>query len=552
MTFYEAAIRVLEAEKRPLTTQEITERCISQGLLSHVGKNPAETLRSRLAVMSRRTRDRRVSVVGEDTFALVEWGLPEDAKALARMAQAEEQPAVEEEEPAPLRAVERHPESRAEGARAARQERHGHRHERDRGPSRRRLPPLEEVAFEMLSEATEPVTPAALLERAVARELASPQASVEQLLTAMVTENQRRIDGNRLPHFALLSDGTLAVDRSGKPAAELQAPFAAALGLPVVEGRVLLSSPKPVEAGPEASLVASARVAVREARRSVARALRSHLAALDAGTFERACIKMLHGQSFRELKVVKRGKDGPLMTGRRRDGSLELRYAIRILKGGGGVDRRVVQDCRRDLAHHAAQMGLVLASGDARGEARSEALAQPALVLLWCGEGLADKFLEAHAGVRVTHAELYELDPAFFQSAARVAAEVRERREERRRERAELDDGAPDAEDAGVDGAAEPTEAGAAVAGEEGAVAGAEGEASAERKRRRRRRRGRRGRGPRPGEPAEAGRGPGGTPREEGSAPSEAVAAPGGAPEAPTAVESPGASVPPAGEGSAQ
>ena len=45
MTFYEAAIRVLEAEKRPLTTQEITERSISQGLLSHVGKNPAETLR---------------------------------------------------------------------------------------------------------------------------------------------------------------------------------------------------------------------------------------------------------------------------------------------------------------------------------------------------------------------------------------------------------------------------------------------------------------------------------------------------------------------------
>ena len=48
MTFYEAAIRVLEAEKRPLTTAEITERCVAQGLLSHVGKNPEETLRSRL------------------------------------------------------------------------------------------------------------------------------------------------------------------------------------------------------------------------------------------------------------------------------------------------------------------------------------------------------------------------------------------------------------------------------------------------------------------------------------------------------------------------
>src|SRR5450631_3187257 len=168
MTFYEAAIRVLEAEKRPLTTQEITERCISQGLLSHVGKNPAETLRSRLAVMSRRTRDRRVSVVGDDTFALVEWGLPEDAEALGRLSQPEE-PLPAEEPPLPLRTGERHPESRSEGARAARQERHGRRHEHERGASRRRLPPLEEVAFEMLSEGSEPIAPAVLLERAVGR-----------------------------------------------------------------------------------------------------------------------------------------------------------------------------------------------------------------------------------------------------------------------------------------------------------------------------------------------------------------------------------------------
>jgi ribonuclease E len=552
MTFYEAAIRVLEAEKRPLTTQEITERCISQGLLSHVGKNPAETLRSRLAVMSRRTRDRRVSVAGEDTFALVEWGLPEDAEALGRMAQAEEQTPLLEE-PAPLRAVERHPESRAEGARAARQERHGRRHEKhDRGGSRRRLPPLEEVAFEVLSEATEPIAPAALLERAVSRDLASPQASVEQLLTAMVTENQRRIDGNRLPHFALLADGTLMVDRSGKPAAEMQQAFATALGLPLVEGRVVLSSAKSVEAGPEASLVATARVAVRDARRSVARALRAHLASLDAGTFERACIKMLHGQSFRELKVVKRGKDGPLMTGRRRDGSLELRYAIRILKGGGGVDRRVVQDCRRDLAHHAAQVGLVLAGGDARGEARTEALAQPSLVFLWCGEGLADKFLEAHAGVRVTQAELFELDPAFFLSAARVAAEVKERREERRRERAEQDEGTPGTEEPEADGTPEGAEVGAGGAPGEESALGVEGEGSAEHKRRRRRRRGRRGRGPRPGEPGDAAPG-GGGPAKEGAPPPEGgMAAAGGAPEGQPVTEAPPVSPPPAGEGSAQ
>jgi len=369
----------------------------------------------------------------------------------------------------------------------------------------------------------------------------------------LVTENQRRIDGGRAPHFALLADGTLAVDRSSTPPLELQAAFATALGLPVVEGRVSLGHARPIEAGPDAALLATARVAVREARRSVARALRSHLAGLDVGTFERACIKMLHGQSFRELKVVKRGKDGPLMTGRRRDGSLELRYAIRILKGGGGVDRRVVLDCRRDANQHAAQVGLVLASGDARGEARSEAVAQPSLVLLWCGEGLADKFLEAHAGVRVTQAELFELDPAFFQSAARVAAEVRERREERKRERAELDDGVEgsgteDAEASGTDDEAEP----GAVAGPgEAAVPGAEGEASAERKRRRRRRRGRRGRGPRPGEPGGEAVPGGGSAPQEGSPPSEgALGAP---PDVPVAAE-PAIAPPPgaASEGSAQ
>lgn len=549
MTFYEAAIRVLEAEKRPLTTQEITERSISQGLLSHVGKNPVETLRSRLVVMSRRTRDRRVSVVGDDAFALVEWGLPEDAEALARMSQPEEP--LPPEEAAPLRAVERHPESRSEGARAARQERHGRRHEHERGPSRRRLPPLEEVAFEMLSEASEPLAPAALLERAVGRDLASPQASVEQLLTALVTENQRRIDGGRTPHFVLQADGTLAVDRSGIPPAELQAAFAAALALPVEEGRVVLASVKPPEAGAEATLVASARSAVREARRSVARSLRSHLSALDAGTFERACIKMLHGLSFRELKVVKRGRDGPLLTGRRREGSLELRYAIRILKGGG-VDRRMVVDCRRDQTHHGAQVGLVLASGDARGEARSEAVAQPALVFLWCGEGLADKFLEAHAGVRVTHAELYELDPAFFQSAARVAAEVRERREERRRERAEHEEG--EGEEADAPGASEGTssgvEASAGVA-TESAPPRAESDASAERKRRRRRRRGRRGRGPRPGEPGEAQPGAGSA-SKEGHPPGGDAVASGGPPEPPPAAEPQAAPPGAAGEGSAQ
>ena len=75
MTFYEAALRVLEAAGQPLTSIEITERSIAQGLLSHVGKTPEQTMLSRLAAMARRARDRRVTVTGPSTFALTEWGL---------------------------------------------------------------------------------------------------------------------------------------------------------------------------------------------------------------------------------------------------------------------------------------------------------------------------------------------------------------------------------------------------------------------------------------------------------------------------------------------
>jgi len=522
MTFYEAAIRVLEAEKRPLTTAEITERCVAQGLLSHVGKNPEETLRSRLGVMARRTRDRRVTVIGPDTFALAEWGLPEDAEAAAQMGQAEELPPLEEG--VPLRSVERHPGQRSEGRASGRADRKRRREEEDRERGRRRLPPLEEVAFELLSEATEPLGPAALLELAVSRDLASTEMRPERLLLALVSENQRRIDAGRRPHFALSQEGLLSLDRSETPPTEIQAPFATALQLPVEDGRVVLGVPERGEPGPEAAAVTSARAAVREARRASARALRSQLAALDAGTFERACIKMLHAQGFRELKVTRRGKEGPLISARRRDGSLELRYAIRILRGAGGVERRAVQECRREIGHASAHLGLLLASGDARGEARSEALAQSPLVLLWCGEGLADKFLESHSGARVLHAELFEVDPAFFQAAARVAAEVRERREERRRERAEQDEAAEAAGEGGP---------GEGEAAEAPAGAG-EGEGGGERKRRRRRRRGRRGRGGRPGEGApaagtvEASPSPGSAPAAEGGPTADAPANPPG------------------------
>ena len=100
MTFYEAALRVLESEGRPLHFLEITEKSIQQSLLSHVGKTPEVTMLSRLAAMARRTRDRKVIVTAKDTFALVDWSIPEDVEALAQTGVVEPHP---EEDLPPLR-----------------------------------------------------------------------------------------------------------------------------------------------------------------------------------------------------------------------------------------------------------------------------------------------------------------------------------------------------------------------------------------------------------------------------------------------------------------
>ena len=509
MTFYEAALRVLEAAGQPLTSVEITERSIAQGLLSHVGKTPEQTMLSRLAAMARRARDRRVTVTGPETFALTDWGVPEDVAALEAMSAPYEHP---EEGLPPLRPVERHPEPRGDNVRGIGRQERRRRHdeeERERG-KKRRYPPIPEVAFELLGEADAPLAPSEVLRLARDRQLASDDLQPEALLTHLAEENQRRIDAGRRPNFALDPSGALMLEHDDLPVAEVQAAFARALDLPFADGRIVLRQAPAPEAEPlvDDGLVHTAKSAVKEARRATARALRSHLASLDPGTLEKACVKMLHALHFREVKVAKRGNHGPLLTARRKDGSLELRWAIRLHRGHGAVDRRTVQDCRRDLQHQSANCALLIATGDLRSDARSEAL-NGAPVHVWAGEGLAEKFLESHSGVRVVSLELFELDRAFFEDCARGAEESRRRREERHREREERaprpeqvepaeaagDDEDAAGEDEGADeGEGEgPEETGPeAAAGAEGAP----GEAAAgERRRRRRRRRGRRGRG---------------------------------------------------------
>ena len=494
MTFYEAALRVLEAAGQPLTSIEITERSIAQGLLSHVGKTPEQTMLSRLAAMARRARDRRVTVTGPSTFALTEWGLGEDAAALEAMSQPFEHP---EEALPPLRPAERHPEPHGENVRGAGRTERRRRHEEveERG-RRRRFPPVAEVVFELLGEASGPIAPSEVLRLARERQLASDELQPEALLTTLAEENQRRIDAGRRPHFALDPTGALLIERDDAPVAEVQAAFARVLDLPLEGGRVAF----PQAALPEVddTVVHAAKTTVKEARRAMARLLRGQLAALEPRTLEKACVRMLHALGYREVRVAKRTNQGPLFTARRKDGSLELRYAIRVARGTGAIDRRMVQDCRRDAGHQSAQVGMLLATGELRGDARSEALSGGALVLVWSGDGLAEKFLEARTGVRVTQLELFELDRSFFEDVSRDAEEARHRREERRREReaaapATSDDTAEEAEGSHAE-EGEEGEAGAAEEASAGSPDAPGDAAAGERRRRRRRRRGRRGR----------------------------------------------------------
>jgi hypothetical protein len=244
MTFYEAALRVLEDAGKPLTNIEITQRSVEKNLLSHVGKTPETTMLARLAAMARRPRDRKVIVTAKDTFALIDWMLPEDTAALALTGVMEPNP---EEAMPPYRPVERHPESKPEFARGAgRGERDRERHKRRDEERKKKYPPIAEVVFEVLSEAEgSALAPPDLMAKARERELISDELSLEQILSALADDNQKRIDAGRRPqvHYLKPAEGpaTLKVDAGGEtPVAELQQAFCLAAGIPFENGRAVI------------------------------------------------------------------------------------------------------------------------------------------------------------------------------------------------------------------------------------------------------------------------------------------------------------------------
>lgn len=53
MTYYEAALQVLRSAGRPLSTREITDEALGQGLITPHGKTPHATMAAKLHMHSR-------------------------------------------------------------------------------------------------------------------------------------------------------------------------------------------------------------------------------------------------------------------------------------------------------------------------------------------------------------------------------------------------------------------------------------------------------------------------------------------------------------------
>jgi hypothetical protein len=402
MTFTEAAVEVLKREGKPLHFRKIAEIAIRESLLDHVGKIPEDTMADQLAAHCKLPRpDRAIVVVQHATFALEEWGLPEDPAGLEKL--VEPPPA---DEP-PYRPRERHPIPARELARGSgRDAGRGRRREEGGDEKRRRFPPPAEVAYEILSGAERPLS---LRELAAlgAERLLMPDAFVRDagsLAAALREDNRRRESAGRKPLFSI--EGDLV-----------------ALG----------AAPEPGER-PAPVVAARSPASPAEMRRSALAALRRRLRECDGPTVEYLVARLLERTGHREVKVAKRGRDSVVFTARRRMGLVEVRHAIRVLRGGGDVGRRDITDVRRDLVHYGAQIGVLVTSGEAQRDARGEASAAGQLpVLLLAGEAFAEAFAEAGIGCRIV--AIPEADEEFLAAATEAAQRDETARKARREER---------------------------------------------------------------------------------------------------------------------
>jgi ribonuclease E len=405
MTFTEAAVEVLKREGKPLHFRKIAEIAIHESLLDHVGKVPEDTMADQLAAHCKLPRsDRAIVVIQHATFALEEWGLPEDPLGLEKL--IEPPPANEpayrprERHPIPTREL-----ARGSGRDSGRDAGRGRRRE-EVDEKKRRYPPPAEVAYEILSGSDRSLTLRELASLGAERML-MPDAFVRDtasLAAALREDNRRRESAGRKSLFSI--DGDVVV---------------------------LGAAPEPGDR-PAPVVAARAPASPAEMRRSALAALRRRLRECDGPTIEHLVARLLEKDGLREVKVAKRGRESVVFTGRRRMGLVEVRHAIRVLRTGADVGRRDVADVRRDLGHYGAQIGMLVTSGEAQRDARGEASAAGQMpVLLIAGEAFAEAFADAGIGCRIV--SIPEADEEFLATAAEAAQREETARKARREER---------------------------------------------------------------------------------------------------------------------
>ena len=481
MTFTEAAVEVLRRTGKPLHYKEIADVALRDNLLSHVGQDPEITMGQRLAAMAKREDDRKVvAVLPEGTFALIEWSVPQEAQVEpvpppmqpAETGEALYRPREREPRAIHAQARRRLAELQAEHEEGY-EEAEAERRRQDQGrKGQRRFPPPAEVVFEALAQRQSGSALAELAADLLRRELLSDALvrDLPSLVAALLEDNRRRTEAGRKPAFIVDGDRVTLVEF----------PPASAL---LEEVRAPHGGARPMGA---AQLGA-------EVRRAVVRALRRRVAELDTGAFENLCAALLEKMGMRDVRVAKRSKEGPLYLARQRRGVSDLRVAVKLVRGGREIGRADVQELRKDLAHYSAQMGLVLAPGEAGRDARGEAsAAAQAPVALYVGEALPEEMIACRVGVTVESVEVPDLDEAFFAGLSRQREERAGRREREDRVHEEPAAAASEAHEISVEAtpAAEPAptvEAQTApeVVPPEPVVQAAEGEEPREARRRR-------------------------------------------------------------------
>lgn len=410
MTFTEAAVEILRRAGKPLHFKQIAADAITAGLLSHVGQTPEATMGARLLAMARREHDKAVVATETGVFALLEWGLATAAPLLETPAE----PASEE----PLyRSRERHPPIRSEFTPGGgRREDRRRREDDDESRQRRRYAPPADVAHAWLRDrGSSPRTLEELAQglRAKDKIAEALERDLPSFEKALREENRRRQDAGRPLLFEFLEDGRI------KP---LELPREAPQGRrPEREGGTeRRERAEPFRVPP----------LVEEQRRQAMRSVRRRLSSLELGSLERVAVALLEAQGYRELNMARRSaKEGPLYLARRKWGSGELRYAVRVLRPGAELGRAEVQDLRRDLSHYSAQLGIVFAVSDCTRDAKGEANSPSAApVLLYGAEAFAEALVEAGLGVNKRTIEWLEFDDAFFTSvgANELPAELAE------------------------------------------------------------------------------------------------------------------------------